>query len=86
MIATLLLALIRAYQRLVSPVLVGLLGPACRFEPSCSRYAAECIATHGAGRGSLLSIVRVCKCHPFHPGGVDLPPRASAAERSPNGS
>jgi uncharacterized protein len=89
-IAKLLLAFIRAYQRLVSPVLVALLGPACRFEPSCSRYAAECIRTHGAGKGSLLSIVRLCKCHPFHPGGVDLPPAATIAEghaeRSPNGS
>ncbi len=96
MIAQLLLAFIRAYQRLVSPVLVGLMGPACRFEPSCSRYAAACISTHGAGKGSLLSIVRLCKCHPFHPGGVDLPPPAppapptlapeAAPERSPNGS
>ena len=70
MIARLLLALIHLYQRTLS----RLLGNVCRFEPSCSRYAAQCIALHGAGRGSLLSIVRLCKCHPFHPGGFDPPP------------
>lgn len=76
MIASLLLALVRIYQRYVSPML----GPACRFEPSCSRYAAGCIETHGALRGSLLSAVRLCKCHPFHQGGFDpVPPRTDAA-------
>jgi putative membrane protein insertion efficiency factor len=68
--ARLLLALVRAYQLLLSPWLGG----HCRFEPSCSRYAASCIELHGAGRGGLLSIVRLCKCHPFHPGGFDPPP------------
>jgi len=71
-IARFLVFLIRIYQRAVSP----LLGNVCRFEPSCSRYAVTCIETHGALRGSLLSAVRLCKCHPFHPGGVDLPPPA----------
>jgi hypothetical protein len=66
----LLLGLVRAYQIVLSP----LLGGRCRFEPSCSRYAAACLETHGALRGSLLSIVRLCKCHPFHPGGFDPPP------------
>jgi putative membrane protein insertion efficiency factor len=70
MIARILLALIHLYQRTLS----RLLGNVCRFEPSCSRYAAACIEIHGAGRGTLLSIVRVCKCHPFHPGGFDPPP------------
>jgi putative membrane protein insertion efficiency factor len=70
MVARLLLFFIRVYQRTLS----RLLGNVCRFEPSCSRYAAACIETHGALRGSLLSVVRLCKCHPFHPGGVDLPP------------
>lgn len=70
MLARVLVFLIRIYQRAVSP----LLGNVCRFEPSCSRYAVACIETHGALRGSLLSAVRLCKCHPFHPGGVDLPP------------
>jgi putative membrane protein insertion efficiency factor len=65
-----LLGLVRAYQLLLSPFFGG----RCRFEPSCSRYAAACLDSHGALRGSLLSIVRLCKCHPFHPGGFDPPP------------
>ena len=78
MIATLLIAVIRLYQRLLSP----LLGNVCRFEPSCSRYAVACLRDHGALRGGLLSVVRVCKCHPFHPGGYDPPPpRKLLAER-----
>ncbi len=69
-IAWLLLKFIGLYQRTLSKVLA----PACRFEPSCSRYAAAAIANRGALRGGLLSIGRVCKCHPFHPGGYDPPP------------
>ncbi|MDC3957355.1 membrane protein insertion efficiency factor YidD [Polyangium jinanense] len=74
MLAKLLLLLIRVYQLTLSKVLLALFGPVCRFEPSCSRYAAACIAGHGALRGSLLSVKRLCKCHPFHPGGYDPPP------------
>jgi putative membrane protein insertion efficiency factor len=66
----LLIGLVHLYQRAISP----LLAPSCRFEPSCSRYAEACLQAHGAGRGSLLSLIRLCKCHPFHPGGIDLPP------------
>jgi putative membrane protein insertion efficiency factor len=76
-VARLLLLLIRAYQRVLSP----LLGNVCRFEPSCSRYAVACIESHGAMRGSLLSVVRLCKCHPFHPGGFDPPPSTLGAKR-----
>jgi uncharacterized protein len=75
-VATILLFLIAVYQRTLSRVLVVLLGPVCRFEPSCSRYAAACLRSHGALRGSLLSIRRVSRCHPFHPGGFDPPPPA----------
>lgn len=75
MVARLLIALVRLYQRLLSPV-VNAFGPVCRFEPSCSRYAVACLEAHGAARGSLLSIARLCKCHPFHPGGYDPPPAA----------
>lgn len=74
-IARWLIALIRVYQRLLSP----LLGNVCRFHPSCSRYAVACLELHGAWRGSLLSIGRLCKCHPFHPGGLDLPPPPHAS-------
>jgi hypothetical protein len=74
MIKAVLLALIRLYQLTLSRVLRAAVGPVCRFEPSCSRYAAACIESHGALRGSLLSAKRLCKCHPFHPGGYDPPP------------
>jgi uncharacterized protein len=70
MIARLFVFIIRVYQRAISPFL----GNVCRFEPSCSRYAVACLKGHGALRGGLLSIGRLCKCHPFHPGGFDPPP------------
>jgi putative membrane protein insertion efficiency factor len=72
MFARLLIVLVRLYRRTLSPFL----GNVCRFEPSCSRYAIACLEGHGAVRGSLLSIARLCKCHPFHPGGYDPPPPA----------
>jgi uncharacterized protein len=75
MISRLLLFLIRVYQRLLSP----LLGPVCRFSPSCSHYMATCIERHGPARGSWLGLRRLARCHPFHPGGVDLPPEPRAA-------
>ena len=66
-----LLGLVTAYRRGLSP----LLGPRCRFWPSCSAYAAEALVAHGAGRGSWLAARRVARCHPFHPGGHDpVPP------------
>ena len=67
----LLLGLITAYRYLLSP----LLGPSCRFYPTCSAYAAEAIDTHGALRGSWLAGKRILKCHPWHPGGFDPVPR-----------
>ena len=70
MLARLFIVIIKLYQRTLS----RLLGTTCRFEPSCSRYAVACLETHGAIRGSLLSLMRLCKCHPFHPGGYDPPP------------
>jgi putative membrane protein insertion efficiency factor len=73
----LLLWLLRGYQLGISPFL----GQKCRFFPTCSNYAAEAIGTHGAARGLALTCRRVCKCHPWHPGGVDLvPPKPSDAE------
>lgn len=70
MIRELLLLLLRIYRATLSP----LLGNVCRFEPSCSRYATACVEHWGAGRGSWLAVKRLCKCHPFHPGGYDPPP------------
>lgn len=75
MFARALITLVRLYQWFLSPFLGG----QCRFEPSCSRYAVTCLETHGAARGSLLSVRRLCKCHPFHPGGIDLPPERASA-------
>lgn len=48
--------------------------PVCRFYPTCSQYAVEAISKHGLGRGSRLAVGRICRCHPFHPGGVDPVP------------
>lgn len=62
-----LVSVIRFYQRWVSP----LLPPACRFEPTCSHYACEAIRRHGVLRGTARAVLRVLKCHPFHPGGFD---------------
>ena len=62
--------LIRGYQLAISP----LLGPRCRFYPSCSHYAMEAIETHGALRGTWLAINRISRCHPFHEGGFDPVP------------
>jgi hypothetical protein len=66
----LVMLLIRVYQLTLSP----LLGPTCRFEPSCSRYAMACVEHHGVLRGGWLSVRRMARCHPFHPGGYDPPP------------
>ena len=67
----LLLILLRIYKLGISP----LLGQNCRFYPSCSAYAHEAICEHGALRGSWLAACRLCKCHPWHPGGLDLVPK-----------
>jgi uncharacterized protein len=69
-LARVLIAAIRVYQLLFS----SWFGPVCRFHPSCSRYTAECLRLHGAGRGSYLGLRRILRCHPFHPGGYDPPP------------
>lgn len=74
---TILIALIRGYQLLISP----LLGNHCRFYPSCSQYAREAIEYHGVLRGGWLAIRRLLRCHPWHPGGVDPVPEPSLKDR-----
>ena len=72
--ARLVLALIGGYRRFISP----LLGPSCRFLPTCSDYAAQAVQRYGALRGSWLALCRLLRCHPFCTGGMDpLPERFS---------
>ena len=61
--------LIRLYQLIISP----LLGPRCRFTPTCSEYAQLAIYRHGWLAGSVRAMARIARCTPLHPGGVDLP-------------
>jgi putative membrane protein insertion efficiency factor len=70
--------MIRAYQILLAPVI----GPRCRFAPSCSHYAAEAIATHGAGAGVRLGLRRILKCHPWGGAGFDPVPPVHPESRS----
>lgn len=77
--------LILAYRRVVSPWLP----PVCRFHPSCSAYGLEAFRSHGLWRGGWLTLRRVMRCHPWHPGGVDpVPPRrgrnGDASSRNPH--
>ena len=66
----LLLALIRFYRYVISP----LLGRRCRFFPSCSEYTAEALEKHGALKGACLGLKRISRCHPWNPGGFDPVP------------
>lgn len=64
-----LIAAVLAYQWLLSP----LLGHRCRFQPTCSAYFIESVRKHGALRGSWRGLRRICRCHPWNPGGYDPP-------------
>jgi putative membrane protein insertion efficiency factor len=79
-----LLALIKLYQCTLSPVLPVVFGPACgcRFYPTCSHYAAEAVRAHGAWRGAWLAAIRLLKCTPLHPGGIDPVPPVSSRARA----
>jgi uncharacterized protein len=73
--ARVLILLVTAYRRFLSP----LLGPQCRFHPTCSAYAIQALRTHGALRGTWLTVRRIGRCHPFNPGGYDpVPPPKGA--------
>lgn len=70
MFKSFVLLVIGCYQKMLSP----LLPKSCRFYPSCSEYSRESIVRHGIARGMMLTLFRVGKCHPFHPGGYDPVP------------
>ena len=74
----LLVGLLTVYRRFISP----LLGPRCRFYPSCSAYALEAVQLHGALRGSWLAMRRLSRCHPFHAGGLDPVPGSAGSQDS----
>ena len=78
-VARALVAPIRLYQRLISP----LLGARCRFHPSCSEYAADGILRHGPLGGIYLAVRRVLRCHPWNPGGIDEVPEVFSWRRPP---
>jgi hypothetical protein len=69
MISRAMIVLVRFYQRAISP----LLGSQCRFAPTCSQYMIEAIEKYGPVRGVFKGTMRICRCHPFHPGGYDPP-------------
>lgn len=80
-VARVLIGTVRFYQRWISPNLP----PTCRFYPSCSAYALEAVQVHGAAKGTWLALLRLLRCHPWHPGGVDpVPPRAPADHPGPD--
>lgn len=79
---TVLIYLVRFYQRFISP----LTPPSCRFYPTCSNYTLEAIQVHGAIKGSWLGLKRILKCHPLHKGGFDPVPlkKSSHSDHSCN--
>jgi len=70
--------LLRFYQLAISPMMA----PRCRFYPSCSNYALEALQVHGAAKGSLLAVKRVCRCNPWNYGGHDPVPPADGKTHS----
>lgn len=73
-----LMILIRGYQRFISP----LLGPSCRFTPTCSTYALQALQRYGILRGSWLALRRISRCHPMNPGGYDPVPGTTDSTNS----
>jgi len=71
------LMMLRIYRAILSPLIVGIYGPACRFEPSCSEYAHQGIAAYGLMRGGAMAARRLARCHPLGGHGHDpVPARA----------
>lgn len=69
---------IRVYRYAISPML----GPRCRFHPTCSEYALEALQEYGFLKGSYLSVRRILRCHPWHPGGIDHVPQKHTSNQS----
>ena len=67
--SSLLIGGVRVYQIFLSPVF----GRYCRFTPTCSHYFIGAVRKYGAWRGAVRGVLRICRCHPFHPGGYDPP-------------
>jgi putative membrane protein insertion efficiency factor len=77
--ARLALVMLRIYRAIVSPLIMGLYGPACRFQPSCSEYALQAITAYGVMRGGSMAARRLARCHPLGGHGHDpVPARAQA--------
>lgn len=72
-----IILIIRFYQKFISP----LLGPCCRYSPTCSRYGIEAVERYGALRGSFMTIKRILRCNPFYPGGYDPVPDLQKKKR-----
>ena len=72
------LGLLAGYRMALAPLLMALFGPACRFEPTCSRYASAAVSEHGVLRGGLMTIHRLLRCHPLGGHGYDPVPVAAA--------
>jgi putative membrane protein insertion efficiency factor len=78
-VARVMIGLLRFYQRWISPAFP----PTCRFYPTCSAYAIEALQVHGPLRGSWLTVRRLLRCAPWHPGGIDpVPPRRPRSARN----
>jgi len=73
------LGLIRLYQKIISPLKPA---PTCRFYPTCSQYGVEAIQRFGAFKGGFITMKRILKCHPFHPGGIDPVPEKEENRKS----
>jgi hypothetical protein len=76
----LLLALVRTYQKVISP----LFQPSCRYYPTCSHYTVQALEKHGAAKGSVMGIARILRCNPFVKGGVDKVPDHFTIRRNPD--
>ncbi|MET3682245.1 putative membrane protein insertion efficiency factor [Alkalibacillus flavidus] len=72
-----MIGIIKLYQRFISPML----GPTCRFHPTCSSYSLTAFERFGVFKGFYLSVKRILKCHPFHPGGFDPVPEKDDKSR-----